>query len=160
MTQAEVFTGSKSGLTFLFAYQQAVAQEIGMEQALALNAKMVQALGTAQGQDLRSRADREEIPPKLAASLTGEFLEQALGIRSRMKEGSAEKAVIKIGRCPSYEAAAELGMEHSAIEAPCRAGSIPYMDALVKQLNPDVVYDLTQFRPSAQDPCVEVIASA
>jgi hypothetical protein len=50
-------------------------------------------------------------------------------------------------------------MEHAAIEALCRAGSIPYMDALIKQFNPNLAYDLTQFRPSADASCIEMIVA-
>jgi hypothetical protein len=159
MTVADTFTGAKSGLAFLFAYQNTVAQDIGMEQALALNNKMTKAMGTAQGKELKKQIDVKEIPPKLAASLAGEFLKQALGIRSRTMEGSAEKAAIEVGRCPIYEAAEALGMEHEAIEALCRTGAIPYMDAIVKQFNPDLGYDLSQFRPSADASCIETIVS-
>jgi hypothetical protein len=159
MTTADTFTGAKSGLTFLFAYQNIVAQEIGMERALALNSRMAKAMGTAQGKALKERVDVEEIPPNLAASLAGTFLEQALGIQSKAVEGTADKAVIEVGRCPIYEAAEALGMEHAAIEALCRAGSIPYMDALIKQFNPNLAYDLTQFRPSADASCIEMIVA-
>jgi hypothetical protein len=158
MTAADTFRGAKSGLTFLFAYQNTVAQQIGREQALALNSQMTTALGSAQGKVLREHVYVQAIPPKLAASLAGEFLEQALGIRSRAVDGSAESVEIEVGRCPIYEAAEALGMEHAAIEAPCRAGSIPYMDALIKQFNPDLAYDLSRFRQSADGSCLEVIA--
>jgi hypothetical protein len=158
MTVADTFRGAKSGLTFLFAYQNTVAHDIGRERALALNSKMTKALGTAQGKALRERVDVQAIPPKLAASLAGEFLEQALGIRSQAVDGSARSVEIEVGRCPIYEAAEALGLEHTAIEALCQAGSIPYMDALIKQFNPDLAYDLRRFRPSADASCVEVIA--
>ena len=65
--------------------------------------------------------------------------------------------MITVGRCPIYEAAQALGMEHEEIETLCRAGSIPYMDALIKQLNPDLDYDLRRFRPSADGSCLEQI---
>jgi hypothetical protein len=146
-------------LTFLFAYQNIVAREIGMERALALNSRMAKAMGTAQGKALKERVDVEEIPPNLAASLAGTFLEQALGIESRVAEGNTKKAVIEVDRCPIYEAAEALGMENAGIEALCRAGSIQYMDALIKQFNPDLDYDLTQFRPSADVPCMESIVT-
>jgi hypothetical protein len=157
VTVAETFRGAKSGLTFLFAYQNTVAQEVGRERALALNSQMTTALGSAQGKVLREHVNVQAIPPKLAASLAGEFLEQALGIRSRAADGSAKSVEIEVGRCPIYEAAEALGMEHAAIEALCRAGSIPYMDALIKQFNPDLAYDLRQFRPSADASCIEEI---
>ena len=157
MSLAETFRGAKSGLTFLFAYQNTVGRAIGMERAMALNTAMVQSFGAAQGKDLSKRLDIEEIPPKMAGSLVGEFLEQSLGIRTEAAEGDAERVVIQVGRCPIYEAAQALGMEHEAIEGLCRAGSIPYMDALIKQLDPDLDYDLRRFRPSADGSCIEVI---
>lgn len=159
MTVAETFRGAKSGLTFLFAYQNTVAQELGMERARALNRDMVQALGTAQGKDLKDRVDIEEIPAELAGSLAGEFLEQALGIRSQAVEGSPERVVIRVERCPIYEAAEALGMENATIQGLCRTGSIPYMDALIKQFNPDLAYVLSRFRSSADAPCVEMIVA-
>jgi hypothetical protein len=154
----DTFRGAKSGLVFLFAYQNAVAQEIGLQRAMALNTQMVQALGTAQGKDLGERIDVRKVPPQLAASLAGEFLERTLGIDSRGAEGSGGEAVIHVGRCPVYEAAEALGLDNAAIEALCRTGSIPYMDALVKQFNPDLGYHLSEFRTSATAPCLEEIA--
>jgi hypothetical protein len=159
MSVSDTFRGAKSGLAFLLAHQNTVAQAIGMERAHALNREMVQALGTAQGKDLKGRVDIEEIPPELARSLAGEFLEQALGIRSEAVEVSPESVAIEVGRCPIYEAAEALGMEHAAIEALCQTGSIPYMDALIKQFNPDLEYVLSQFRSSADAPCVEMIVT-
>ena len=159
MTTADTFRGAKSGLAFLFAYQNTVAQDIGRERALALSSRMTEALGAAHGEALRERVDVEAIPPKLAASLAGEFLEQALGIGSQAVEDSAEKVVIEVGHCPIYEAAEALGMEHAAIEALCRAGSIPYMNTIIKQFNPNLAYDLTQFRSSADASCIEVIVT-
>jgi hypothetical protein len=159
MTVEDTFRGAKSGLTFLYVYQNTVAQDIGMERAVALNNRMAKAMGTAQGKALRERVDVKEIPPKLVASVAGAFLEQAMGIRSRVAEGTAEKAVIEVGRCPIYEAAEALGMQNAGIEALCRAGAIQYMDALIKQFNPDLDYDVSQFRRSADAPCIEMIVA-
>jgi hypothetical protein len=130
-----------------------------MEQALALNRRMVEAMGTAQGRQLGEQVEVDEISPELAASLVGRFLEHALGIRSDVIDSSEEKAVIEPGRCPIYEAAQALGIDHSAIEVLCRSGSIPYMDAIVRQLNPALEYELSRFRPSADASCVEMIVA-
>lgn len=159
MSTTDTFRGARSGLAFLFAYQNTVAREIGREQALDLNRRMVQAMGTAQGKQLREQLEVDEIPPELAASVVGRFLEQALGIRSDVIESSEEKAVIQPDRCPIYEAAQALGMDHAAIEILCRSGSIPYMDAMVKQLDPDLDYQLRRFRPSADATCTEAIVA-
>ncbi|MBN1814104.1 MAG: L-2-amino-thiazoline-4-carboxylic acid hydrolase [Anaerolineae bacterium] len=158
MSVQDTFKGAKSGLAFLFAYQNTVAREIGTEQAMALNRKMVEAMGTAQGKALSRQVD-DETPPEVAAAVVGRFLEQALGIRSDLVERTEQKAVIEAGRCPIYEAARALGMEDAAIEALCRGGSIPYMDAIVRQLNPDLGYELSQFRPAADASCIETIVA-
>jgi len=51
----------------------------------------------------------------------------------------------------------EVGMDGATIEAVCRAGPIPYMDVLVRQVNPRLSYRLTQFRSSAAESCREEI---
>lgn len=158
MSVQDTFIGAKSGLAFLFAYQETVAREIGMEQAMALNRRMVEAMGTAHGQQLREQLEVDEISPELAASVVGRFLKQALGIRSEVVDSSGKKAAIEPDRCPIYEAAQALGMEHAAIEDLCRNGSIPYMDAIVKQLNSNLKYELSRFRPSADASCIEATA--
>jgi hypothetical protein len=70
---------------------------------------------------------------------------------------SAEKIVSKIHRCPLYEAAQELGMDGATIEAMCRASAIRYMDTMVKQYNPQLSYQLREFRSSADNSCIEEV---
>ncbi|NIV38626.1 MAG: hypothetical protein GWN58_57180 [Anaerolineae bacterium] len=65
--------------------------------------------------------------------------------------------MLRVGRCPLYEAAQVLGMDRAAIEVLCRAGAIRYMDAMVKQYNPALSYQLSEFRASADDACVEAL---
>ena len=48
MAIEDTFNGARNGLTFLHAYMNAVAQEIGMERALALDTKVNEALGATQ----------------------------------------------------------------------------------------------------------------
>jgi hypothetical protein len=81
-----------------------------------------------------------------------------LGISSEVIEESAQRITSKIGRCPLYEAAQELGMDGATIEAICRASALRYMDTMVKQWNPHLSYRLSEFRPSADGCCVEEVA--
>jgi hypothetical protein len=48
-------------------------------------------------------------------------------------------------------------MDDDTIEMWCRAGSIRSIDALVKQLNPDLVFRLVKFRSNSEDFCEEEI---
>jgi hypothetical protein len=157
MASADTFEGAKNGLTFLFAYMNMVGQDIGMERATALDTKMCEAMGAAHGKAIRAQAGIEELDAAVAASLTGRSIEQTLGISSEVVQEGAQETVVKVGRCPVYEAAQALGMEGAAIEASCRAGSIRYMDTVVKQFDPRLSYQLREFRSSAEDSCVEAI---
>jgi len=157
MTIENTFNGAKSGLTFLQAYLNSVADEIGMEQALALDTKTCQALGTAQGMMLKEQAGVEEVDLKTAEEMLLAMIEESFGITSEVTDESPNKITCKVGRCPVYESAEMLGMDNKAIEAGCKASSITYMDTAVKQLNPKLSYKLTKFRSSADDFCEEIV---
>jgi hypothetical protein len=157
MAVEDTFNGAKNAFTYFFAYLNTVGQEIGMEQALALDTKMCETTGVVQGQMLKEQAGIEEFDAQTAAALTGKLIEDALGISSEVAEGSPQRVVTRIGRCPLYEAAQTLGMDAEAIEGLCRAGAIRHMDTITKQLNPDLSYQLSKFRSTADDSCEEVI---
>jgi len=155
MTIGNTFNGAKSGMTFMHAYLNSVAGEIGMEQALALDTKTCQALGEAQGQMIKEQAEVEEVDLKMAEKMLSVMVEEGFGITTEVAEENPDKITCKMGRCPVYEAAEMLGMENKAIEAGCKAGAITFMDSAAKQLNPNLSYRLAKFRSSADDCCEE-----
>ena len=156
MAVEDTFNGAKNGYLMLQAYTNTVAQAIGMEQALALATQMSETMGAAEGMMYKEQAGIEEFDTKAAyqgliASIEG------IGILSEVIEESPKKIIFKVGRCPIYEAAQELGMDTKAIEANCRASSIRFMEAMAKQLNPNLSYQLTKFRSAADDYCEETV---
>ena len=155
MASVDTFNGAKNGFTYLFAYLNTVGQDIGIERALALDTKMCEATGAAQGMAMKEQAGMEKISLQAVTSLTETFLEDGLGITSQPLEEDARKQLFKVGRCPLYEAAEALGMDNASIEGLCRGGAIRFMDTLVKQLNPALSYQLREFRSSAEDSCLE-----
>lgn len=157
MTIEDTFNGAKSGLTFMHAYFNAVAGEIGMEQALALDTKTCQALGTAQGMMIKEQAGTEEVDVKTAEKMLSAMIEESFGIVSKVAEEDSNTITCKVGRCSVYEAAEMLGMDNKAIEAGCRASAIAFMDSAAKQLNSNISYKLTKFRSSADDYCEESV---
>ena len=158
MGSGDTFTGAKNAFTYMFAYLNTVGEDIGMERALALDTKMCEVMGAAQGQAIKTQAGLDEIDVRTASSLAGRSIEEGFGISSEVIEESAERIVSKIGPCPLYEAAQALGMDGATIEALCRAGALRYMDTMVKQWNPSLSYRLNEFRPSADGYCIEEIA--
>jgi hypothetical protein len=157
MASVDTFNGAKNAFTYMFAYLNTVGQDIGMERALALDTKMCEAMGVAQGMEIKKQGGTEQVGLQAVTSLTERFLEDGLGISSKLLEEDARKRVFKVGRCPLYEAAEALGMDSASIEGLCRAGAIRYMDTLVKQLNPALSYQLREFRSSAEECCIEGI---
>ncbi len=157
MAVQDTFNGAKSGLTFLQAYLNSVADEIGMEQALALDTKTCQALGTAQGMMLKEQAGVDEVDIKTGEKMLSALIEEGFGIVSEVTGESPNKITCKVGRCPVYESAEMVGKDNKAIEAGCRAGAITFMDTVAKQLNPKLSYELTKFRSSADDFCEEAV---
>jgi hypothetical protein len=55
MALEDTFNGATNAFSLAFAYINTVAQEIGMEQALALDAKTWEAMGAAQGKTMKDR---------------------------------------------------------------------------------------------------------
>jgi hypothetical protein len=159
MAVEDTFNGAKNGYLMLHAYTNTVAQAIGMEQALALATKMSETMGAAEGKMYKEQAGIEEFDTKAAYQGLNTSIE-GVGILSDVIEESPQKIIFKVGRCPIYEAAQALGMDTKAIEANCRASSISFMEAMAKELNPNLSYQLTKFRSSADDYCEEAIVLA
>ena len=138
------------------AFFGAVAQEVGMERALALHSAAVEPGGAAQGKILKEQAGVDQVDAETAQVLLENIL-KTIGMSSEVLESSSQKVVIKAGRCPLYEAGLAIGLDGATIEALCRAGAIRFMDAATKQLNPNLSYQLQTFRSGPDDSCVEEI---
>ena len=157
MAGESTFNGAKTGLNFMFAYFNMVAQEIGLEKALALDKKTAQMLGEAQGQMIKEQIGDEEVDTRKAYQALSDLIEGGLGISSELEEESPEKITFKIERCPVYEAAQAVGMDDEAIKAECQAGAICFMDAVTKQLHPNLSYQLLKFRTPEDSFCKEAV---
>ena len=110
-----------------------------------------------QGMMIKGQMDSEEIGLSEAGQVLLKQIETGFGILSEVADESSNKITCKVGRCPVFEAAQLLGMDVKDIETTCRATSIRFMDAMAKQLNPNLSYQLTKFRSTADESCEESI---
>jgi hypothetical protein len=156
MTSEDVFAGARTALTFHSADLNAVAEEIGMERVVALQTKMCESMGSTIGEMMKGQEDSEEFHAKAAWSLVRSF-KDCLGSSYEVSEEGPQRVVVKNGRCPIYEAARMVGMDADTIETGCRAGPIRLMDAVAKQLNPNLNLRVAKFRSSPDDFCAEEI---
>ena len=157
MTVEDTFNGAKAALIFDHAWRNTVAQVQGMEQALAMETKICEAMGTAQGKMIKEQTDTDEFDTITARQMLTNLIEEGYGILSDVIEESPQRAWTKVGRCPVYESAQALGMDAEAIETSCRAGPIRFMDAIAKQLNPNLSYQLINFRSTPDGYCEEAV---
>jgi len=156
MAIEDTFTGAKNGYIYCFAYLTTVAQEIGMERAIALENKMCEARGAIDGKIIKEQVEIKDFDAKAAASIAENYVE-SIGMRLEVIEENPQKVSFKVVRCPLYEAAQAVGLEDEIIEAMCRAGPVRNMDSMLKQLNPILNYELRKFRSSEDNFCEEVI---
>ena len=152
----DVFNGAKTAFLFFNGFYNAVVEDVGEEKALNLLEKMGKTMGEMQGKMLKSQVRRDkikEITPNIAVSLTGGVIE-GLGITTETMEESPEKITFKICKCPVYEAAKLMGL---ASETLCPHSAVPFIDTMVKQIDPNLGYELEKYRSGTDDFCQESI---
>lgn len=157
MAQDDKLIGARNGLALYFAYMNDVAREIGMERAVTLSAYGDESMGAMRGKMIREQAGAAKFDVKAAAKAARESIAEDFGIISKVVDETPNSVVVHCGRCPVYEAARMVGIDAENVETDCCGGAIRYMDALVKQLNPNLSYELRTFRSSADDFCEEAV---
>ncbi|MEE9379242.1 MAG: hypothetical protein V3V33_14555 [Candidatus Lokiarchaeia archaeon] len=145
-------------MAFLFfnGFYNSVVNEVGEEKALNLLEDMGKAMGIMQGKMLKSQLRRDkikEVTPSIAGPLTSGVI-AGLGIETETIEESPEKISFKINKCPVYEATKLMGLDP---ETMCRHSAMPFMNTIVKQLDPNLGYELEKYRSGPDDFCQESI---
>lgn len=152
------FTRANKCHRFPLRLPPTVGREIGMEQAIALDAHVSEMMGAVQGQATKAQVGLDEIDLASAPAPADASIEEGLVISSEARTEGARRIVSKVGRCPIDEAAQAVGMDKETIEATCRAGVLQYMFAMVIQWNLNLSYSLKEFRSSADGYCIEKVA--
>ena len=134
-----------------------MVKEYGENKAYSMIEKTCQNMGALQGKMSKSQARREKIKemnPSNAALLASDAI-KGFGIASEILKETDEKVSIKVKKCPVYEAAKMMGLDPEPF---CRSSALPFMDSLVKELNPNLQYELEKFRIGQDDFCEESIS--
>jgi len=154
MTREDILEAARTALTLYGAYLNATAQEIGIDRALAIHTKVLETMGSHQGQMMKEQSGTMEHDAQTAWKLV-RTTPVNLGLDFEVKEESPQRVMLRCGRCSIFEAAQSLGMDVKHIEAFCRAGPARFMDVAAKQLNPNLEFHVGKFRSSADDFCEE-----
>ncbi|MCK4736562.1 MAG: L-2-amino-thiazoline-4-carboxylic acid hydrolase [Methanophagales archaeon] len=153
MAIEDVFNGAKAAMILNYGYINTVAQEIGMERALALYTKMCENMAAMQAKMMKEQAGIKEFDAKAAWSLL-KTTPDSVGCSIEVVEESPRRVRVKIGKCAVYEAAQTMGLD---LKAFCLAGPNRFMDTGAKQLNPKLSFQMRKFRSAPDDFCEEEV---
>lgn len=158
MSTKDTFNGAKTAYTDYYSCFNTVMGKIGMDKALKLMNKSDVARGKEIGKKIKYEAGGKDFGLEEAADTIINMAKGIGGIDDVLKRD--DKMVVtltKFGNCPVYEAAREVGLDDKTIEQMCHAGSLSFLDEVVKQLNPKLKYRLRKFRSKDCGGCVEEI---
>ena len=156
MPKQDTFDGVKAGLMMYDALLLGVAEQFGMERAVALQSKVMEKMGTIQGKAIKKQVGDKKFDAKSAGALVNPGIEQ-FGLTIKVVQDSPKRVLTQCTECTYYAAAHELGIDDKTIEMFCRVGGIKSVDAVVKQLNPKLSARVAKFRSSPDDFCEEEI---
>lgn len=157
MATDDKLEGARNGLMFNYALLNLVGEEIGMDRAIALGSRADTMMGEAEGKRMREKAGGHDVDIETAAEMSLKMIKDGFGISSEIVESTPTRITLRCSRCPVFEAAQSVGIDTATIETLCRTGSLKFMDAVVKQLNPKLSYQLSNFRAHPDNQCEEQI---
>jgi len=157
MANKDIFDGVKAGLMMYDALLLGVAEQFGMERAIALQSKVMEKIGTMQSKAIKKQVGDQKFDAKSAGALVNPGFEK-YGLTIKVVEDSPKRVLTQCTECTYYAAGHELGIDDKTIEMFCRVGGIKSVDAIVKQLNPKLSARVVKFRSSPDDFCEEEIA--
>jgi predicted ArsR family transcriptional regulator len=152
MAKQDTFDGVKAGLMMYDALLLGVAEQLGMERAVALQSKVMEKMGTTQGKAIKKQVGDKKFNAKTAWPLVN-TVDESLGVSAKVMEESPNRVVFVNGRCPIYDAAYELGIDNKIIETMCRSGSVVFLDVMAKQLDPNLTVRLINHRTKPDGFC-------
>lgn len=158
MSEEDVFSGATVAYTAYFSYVKTLIEKMGKEKALAYMTQSDTARGTKAGAEIKAEAHGKDFSVKETMEKIVEMAKGIGGIDTVLEvDDDHAKTVTAFGKCPVYEAGKAVGMEDEEIEELCRASSLPFLDSVVKQLNPNLCYLVTEFRSEKYQGCIEEI---
>ena len=151
MSKKSSYIASKGSLSLYGGFFKAVAQEIGLEKALALHENLWKSMGAASVGMLREKLGRKKVNLAAWQSIEEKFCEDFGFAAEFKKQGSTLS--IKTLECPIYAGFKEAGLDHSTIESMCnKMASAVYGE--VKKDFPQFSGSL-KFRDTPDKACVE-----
>lgn len=157
MTDDQVFVATRKVYALYAAFFKAVAQELGMEKALALHASAHEEQGIASAKLIKDKIGGAPFDiEKLGTILQQSNL--SIGINSALAEVTASSALFKNSQCPMYDGYRMGGLNDETAEALCQKGAAAKLGTMLKQIDPRITYRLKYYRLKPNEACEEEIS--
>ena len=151
MAREERFNAVKAAYSTLGGFFKDVAQEIGMEKALAVYSKRGEAAGVMVAQLTKERQAGQGIDLKVLAAVESEGCD-LFGLTYEIEHTPTSMKIIA-HQCPIYDGFQSAGLDHQTIQQLCDAnanGEIRGLNKAFPQLS-----GCAKFRSAPDQPCTE-----
>jgi hypothetical protein len=156
MTEEQVFQATRKIYALYGAFFKAVAQEVGIERALALHTQAHEDQGIASAKLLKAKIGNEQFDIQKLGSVLQES-NLSIGIVSELVRTSPSSALFRNSRCPMYDGYRMGGLDDETAEALCQKGAPAKLGTMLKQLDPGIFYRLKHYRLKPDETCEEEI---
>ncbi len=152
------FLGVKRAYGVLFSYIISVIESLGSDQALKILKEVVQKRGREDGLELKRRLGVVNNNIFDGLAVYSAFIQDS-GMNFEVIEENKEKIVLRIGKCPVFEASHEAILDCQYFgERMCRLIYLPLASAVVSVINPNLSVDLVRYRTFHDGYCIEDIS--
>ena len=156
MTNEEVFQAATKIYSLYGTFFKTVAQEVGLEKALALHTQAHKEQGVVSGKLLKEKMGQGQLDIQKLGSVLRES-NLSIGIDCELSHTSSSSAVFKNSRCPMYDEYRNSGLDDQTAEGLCQKGATAKLGAMLKCLDPNINYRLNHYRIKSTEACEEEI---
>jgi len=122
---------------------------------LALHKKAHESMGIKTGQMIKEQMGDTEFNLKTLAKVLRKG-NMSIGIDCEMME-TPQSLVLRNSRCPMYDGYRMGGLNDETAETLCQVGAPAKLGSTLRQLNPEVMYQLNRYRDKPDGRCEEEI---
>lgn len=151
MSKKDSFNATKGSFSLYGGFFKDVAQELGLEKAVALHANQGKLFGAAVASMLKEELGRKKFNLATLESVYTKVL-QEFGMTPEFEKGRSTLKV-EFLRCPIYEGCVSAGLDHKTIELMCNQYGANESEE-IRKVFPQLSGCL-KFRSAPDEPCVE-----
>ncbi len=157
MTDEQILIATRKVFALYAAFFKVVAQEIGLERALALHASAHEAQCIAPAKLIKDKIGDAPFDIKKLGSILQQS-NLSIGINCELAQATASLALFKNSQCPMYDGYRMGGLNDETAEELCQTGAAAKLGTMLKQIDPRIKYRLKYYREKPDEACEEEIS--